>query len=86
MALVATADLVITPDTSVAHIASAFARPCVAMYIRGTTTRWGLLSPASRSLEHPAATLDDLAVAPVLDALDAVWCEAGLTDRSRNPR
>jgi ADP-heptose:LPS heptosyltransferase len=85
MALVATADFVFTPDTSVAHIASGFARPCVAMYLRGTSVRWGLLSPASRDVEHPASTLDDLDVEPVTRAIDTVWSEAGLTGRSRSP-
>lgn len=84
MALVESADFVFTPDTSVAHIASGFARPCVAMYLRGTSARWGLLSPASRSIEHPASTLDGLRVEPVLDAIDEVWAAAGLTDRSRS--
>lgn len=84
-ALVATSDFVFTPDTSVAHMASAFGRPCVAMYLRGTATRWGLLARPSRSVEHDAMTLDDLPVAPVLAAVDAVWAEAALTDRSRNP-
>jgi len=84
-ALVATADFVFTPDTSVAHIASAFARPCVAMYLRGTATRWGVLSRPSRNVEHSAATLADLETAPVLEAVDVVWREAGLTDRTRSP-
>jgi ADP-heptose:LPS heptosyltransferase len=84
-ALVATSDFVFTPDTSVAHIASAFARPCVALYLRGTATRWGVLSRPSRNVEHDTMTLDALELAPVLAAVDAVWKEAGLTDRSRNP-
>jgi len=83
-ALVATSDFVFTPDTSVAHMASAFARPCVAMYLHGTATRWGLVSQPSRNVEHDATTLDDLEVPDVLAAVDAVWEAAGLTDRSRS--
>ena len=71
-ALVATADFVFTPDTSIAHAAAAFRVPCVAMYIRGTTERWGLYDSPGESVEHPAATLDELSVETMLDAVDTV--------------
>jgi len=69
-ALVATADLVFTPDTSIAHAASAFARPAVAMYVPGTTERWGLYGTWGRSLESPTGELASLEVEAVLPALD----------------
>ena len=74
-ALVATADFVFTPDTSIAHAAAAFRTPCVAMYIRGTTERWGLYDSPGVSIEHPAATLDSLDVETVNGAVDTAWAE-----------
>jgi len=71
-ALVATADFVFTPDTSIAHAAAAFRVPCVAMYIRGTTERWGLYDSPGASVEHPQATLEDLGVETMVRAVDEV--------------
>jgi ADP-heptose:LPS heptosyltransferase len=72
-ALVATADFVFTPDTSIAHAASAFRKPCVAMYVRGTSERWGLYGTIGESIEHPEGTLETLSVERVLQAVDAVF-------------
>ena len=74
-ALVATADFVFTPDTSIAHAAAAFRTPCVAMYIRGTTERWGLYDSPGVSIEHPAATLDSLDAETVNRAVDTAWAQ-----------
>ncbi|HEX4684717.1 MAG TPA: glycosyltransferase family 9 protein [Gemmatimonadaceae bacterium] len=79
-ALVATAGFVFTPDTSIAHAASAFHIPCVAMYLRGTSERWGLYGTRGLSVEHPNSTLDDLPVATMLRAVDQV-----LDDRVEQP-
>ena len=70
LALVATTDLVVTPDTSIAHAASAFGKPAVAMYVPGTAERWGLYGTWGRSLESPGATLDSLDAAVVKGAID----------------
>jgi ADP-heptose:LPS heptosyltransferase len=70
LALVATADLLFTPDTSIAHAASAFGKPAVAMYVPGTVERWGLYGTWGRSLESPDGTLDSLGVESVFQALD----------------
>ena len=75
IALVATAHFVFTPDTSIAHAASAFDRPTVAMYIRGTTERWGLLGRTARNLESEGPTLSSLPLTPVLDAIDGLLDE-----------
>jgi ADP-heptose:LPS heptosyltransferase len=72
-ALVAAADFVFTPDTSIAHAASAFHKPTVAMYLRGTSERWGLYGTAGESVEHPETNLDTLTVNRMLAAVDAVW-------------
>src|SRR5690606_16286326 len=50
-ALVATATFLLTPDTSVAHMASALGTPTVAMYLRGTSRMWGLYGSPGESLE-----------------------------------
>jgi ADP-heptose:LPS heptosyltransferase len=75
-ALVATADFVFTPDTSIAHAASAFRTPCVAMYLRGTAERWALYDTPGESVEHPESTLETLSVQRMLGAVDAVWSES----------
>lgn len=80
-ALVATSDFVFTPDTSIAHAASAFRKPCVAMYLRGTSERWGLYGTLGESVEHPESTLDTLGVDRMLHAVDAVWNEAMVSRR-----
>jgi ADP-heptose:LPS heptosyltransferase len=71
-ALVAESHFVFTPDTSIAHAAAAFRVPCVAMYIRGTTERWGLYDSPGVSLEHPGATLEDLDETTVIEAVESV--------------
>jgi len=79
-ALVATADLVITPDTSIAHAASALRIPAVAMYSSGKSERWGLYENPGQMVIHPAESLADLSAFRVIDAVDAVW-ESALNRR-----
>lgn len=73
VALVATADFVFTPDTSIGHAASAFEKPAVAMYRAGTKTRWALQGRAGRSIEHDASELRDLSLDRVLPEVDHAW-------------
>ena len=71
LALVATADIVFTPDTSIAHAASAFAKPSVVMMIGGS----GIFEPydtPGRFVYSPGPTLQSLDVQPVIDALASV--------------
>jgi ADP-heptose:LPS heptosyltransferase len=73
-ALVASADFVYTPDTSIAHAAAAFNRPCVAMYATGAVTRWGLYgAPPGRSIEHSEETLRTLSAERMIRAVDEAW-------------
>ena len=73
-ALVATADFVFSPDTSIAHAAAAFGRTCVAMYVAGSVTRWGLYgAPRGRSVEHPEPTLRTLSADRMIEAVDDAW-------------
>jgi ADP-heptose:LPS heptosyltransferase len=77
LALVATADLVFTPDTSIGHAASAFRKPAVVMHIRGTLPRWGLYGTRGHSLSSPDTSLASLPLEPVLAALDDLLQTAG---------
>jgi ADP-heptose:LPS heptosyltransferase len=66
VALVAIADLVITPDTSVVHISAAFDVPCIAMY---HSLWWNMHKFAPRSsrswLVHSIAPSDAVQDVPV---------------------
>jgi ADP-heptose:LPS heptosyltransferase len=77
LALVATADFVFTPDTSIAHAVSALQRPSVAIYGKGSRARWGLYGAPGESVEHtnPDRSLVELPVERVLPAIDRVWEE-----------
>jgi ADP-heptose:LPS heptosyltransferase len=72
VALVSTATFLLTPDTSVAHMASALGTPAVAMYLRGTAGTWGLYGSPGVSLEAETSSLATLPLATVLDAVDRV--------------
>jgi ADP-heptose:LPS heptosyltransferase len=78
-ALVAAADLVVTPDTAVAHIASAFARPTLALLRRRAEYHiWvPYRTPGRNVFGDEELTLDGLPVARVVAALDEL-----LDDRS----
>jgi ADP-heptose:LPS heptosyltransferase len=71
LALVATADVVITPDTSIAHAASAFAKPSVVMMIGGSAIFEPYETPG-RFVYSPGPTLESLEAQPVIDALASV--------------
>ncbi len=81
-ALVAGADFLFTPDTSIAHAASAFQVPCVAMYIRGTAEQWGVYQTPGESVEHPDSTLRTLSLDRMLRAVDSAWDAAAVSRSS----
>ena len=81
-ALVAGADFVFTPDTSIVHAASAFQVPCVAMHYRGKAEQWGLYGTPGESVEHSDSTLRTLSVDRMLRAVDAVWDAAPVSRSS----
>ena len=74
-ALVATAHCVFTPDTSISHAASAFAKPSVVMMLRGMSIFEPYETPG-RSVYSEDETLSSLPVAPVIAALDELLTEA----------
>lgn len=69
-ALVASSTLVLTPDTSIVHAASAFRKPAVAMYTNsGKQHRWGPYGVPARIVASAGPTLESLTVEAVSDAL-----------------
>jgi ADP-heptose:LPS heptosyltransferase len=76
-ALVATADFVFTPDTSIAHAASAFGPLTVVMHRISEPARWGLYPGVGEDIEHAEPTLLTLEVPPVLAAIDRVLARRG---------
>jgi ADP-heptose:LPS heptosyltransferase len=70
LALVATVDVVLTPDTSITHAASALNKPALVMLPRGKDRHWGPYRTAGRAITSPGRWLDTLPVAPVFAALD----------------
>jgi len=75
-ALIATADFVFTPDTSIAHAASAFRIPTVAIYVRGKSERWGLYGTVGENVEHREPNFETLDVNVVTAAIDRVLANA----------
>ena len=76
-ALVATADFVFTPDTSIAHAASAFGPLTVVMHRVTEPARWGLYPGVGEDIEHDEPTLLTLEVPRVLEAIDRVLARRG---------
>jgi ADP-heptose:LPS heptosyltransferase len=76
-ALVAAADLVITPDTAVAHVASAFVRPTLALLRRRAEYQiWvPYRTPGRNVFGDEEATLAGLPAPRVIDALDELLDE-----------
>lgn len=82
-ALVATSDLVVTPDTGVTHIAAAFERPTLAlMRRREEYERWvPYRTPGVNVFGPTEAQLSDLPVCDVVAALDSALASAGIGAR-----
>lgn len=86
IALVATADIVFTPDTSIAHAASAFAKPSVVTMVGGSAIFEPYETPG-RFVYSPGPTLDTLEAGPVIEALASVVEEvAAGRARAASPR
>jgi ADP-heptose:LPS heptosyltransferase len=72
MAIVARSDLVFTADTSVTHIASAFWKPAVVMFVGGGGACWGPYGTAGHIISTDAPSLESTDVDPVIRALEAL--------------
>ena len=68
-AVVAAADILFTPDTSVAHAAAALGVPTVDLLLAGTASRWGLYRAPGINLESPDGTLASLSAPLAAEAL-----------------
>jgi len=75
LALVATADVVFTPDTAIAHMASAFERTTVTMLRRGFERWVPYKTPGRNVFGESTKTLLALRAEPVADAVLAVLSE-----------
>jgi Glycosyltransferase family 9 (heptosyltransferase) len=76
MALVATSHLVLTPDTSVTHVASALAKSVIVLFAGDAAGLYGPYGTRGRSISSGGPTLESLEVAPVVGALEDVIMEA----------
>jgi ADP-heptose:LPS heptosyltransferase len=72
MAIVASSDAVLTADTSVTHIASAFGKPMLAMFARGKAALWGPYQVPGSAVCSVGESLEELTVSTVLAALTGV--------------
>ncbi|HEY5062489.1 MAG TPA: glycosyltransferase family 9 protein [Gemmatimonadaceae bacterium] len=72
VALVAASDMVVSPDTAVCHMASAFERPLVSIHIAGMRKFRPHDTPGVRIVGSSPVTMRNIPVQPVLDAVDDV--------------
>lgn len=77
IATVATADLVVTPDTAISHIAAAFTRPTLTLLRRGFQKLVPYRTPGRNVFGDDPRRLDSLPADRVLAALDEVLDELG---------
>jgi ADP-heptose:LPS heptosyltransferase len=80
-ALIATADLVLSADTGLAHAAAALRTPAVVMHRRGSAVLGGLYGAPGKVLESDDETLNQLPVAPVWGAIEALLGAAPQRER-----
>ncbi len=81
-AMVATAEFVLTPDTSIVHAASAFRVPTVSLFTADMAIRWHLYRNPGEDVVTNGWTLADLPTATVVAAVDRVLATAGLLPAS----
>jgi ADP-heptose:LPS heptosyltransferase len=81
LAMVATADLVFTPDTSILHAASAFKIPTAALVTADHVVRWGLYRTVGEIVASMGDTLADVPLEKAIQAIDKLL----LMTRHPNP-
>ncbi|MDB6088814.1 MAG: hypothetical protein JWN85_1598 [Gammaproteobacteria bacterium] len=72
MAIVARSDVVFTADTSVTHVASAFWKPSVVMFVGEGGACWGPYGTAGQVISTDAPSLESTDVDPVIRALESL--------------
>jgi ADP-heptose:LPS heptosyltransferase len=60
MSIVSRADLVFTPDTSIAHVCSAFDKPAVVLHPHGFAAIWGPYETDGRAIESRTGNVSDI--------------------------
>lgn len=69
MAIVAGADVVFTPDTSISHACSAFGKPAVVLHPRGNAAIWGPYETKGRAVESLTGSVSDISADDAARAL-----------------
>ena len=69
MAIVACADVVFTPDTSISHACSAFDKPVVVLHPRGFAKLWGPYRTEGRALESATDSVEGISAEDASRAL-----------------
>jgi len=72
MAIVASSDVVLTADTSVTHVASAFFKPAVVMFVGGGAALWGPYATPGHVFSTKASLLEFNDVDIVVQALESL--------------
>jgi ADP-heptose:LPS heptosyltransferase len=82
LSLVATASYVLTPDTGIAHAASACGKPSVILYTKNKHPLWGRYESPGYDVISPDNTVAAIQVEPVLEAVDELLADcADVGDR-----
>lgn len=69
MAIVARADVVFTPETSIAQVCSALGKPAVVLHARGNGAAWGPYRTQGRSVESLTGAVADISADQAIRAL-----------------
>ena len=74
-ALVASADVLVTPDTALTHAASAFGTPACVLFQRGKEAWTPYRSPGRSVISDDARSLAQLPAERLIEALDELLAE-----------
>ena len=69
MSIVAHADVVFTPDTSISHVCSALGKTAVVLHPRGNSAIWGPYKTDGRSVDSLTASVTDISAAVASEAV-----------------
>lgn len=81
LALVASADIVVSPDTAVCHLASAFRRPLVSIHNYGKDIWHPFDTPGVRVVGPTSDSFDDIGADRVVAAFDRVLADHAVQER-----
>jgi ADP-heptose:LPS heptosyltransferase len=69
LGILAHADVYVGNDTGMSHVAAAVGAPCIVVIGADDAQRWSPAGPSVRSISPESGNIEDLQVAPVLDAV-----------------